>query len=92
MNIQTLANDLIWIFGPVAILSLLLIEFYLVRKRLYTWLDIIMTIHWAKLLINYKKHTKQNAGRIGFIYYIFLISFWITCLSFFIVLSFQLEE
>jgi hypothetical protein len=77
------------IFGPLSILSMFVIGFYLYRKKLYTAWQLRMTFFWPELIIKYRDHTRQNEGHIGIWYYVAIVSILLSVISILVLFSFQ---
>lgn len=78
MNIPDLAEKLVSIFAPLMIFSVFAIWSYLVRRGVWDFWEHFFL--WPKMVIDYRKHTREQLGRAGVLYYVFLTSLFITVL------------
>jgi hypothetical protein len=88
MSIPDVANKLAPIFGPLLIFSVFGMWSYLVRKGIWdTWEHFFI---WPKIVIDYRKHTKERSGHVGIFFYVFTISFIVTIISVLVILVYEL--
>jgi hypothetical protein len=62
------------ICGPLSVVSVFAICYYLYRRRLYTIWQLRTTLAWPSLITRYRDHTRANRGRVGLWYYVAIVS------------------
>ncbi len=76
-----ISSLLLNIFGPLTVISFFCIVFYFRSEKEYTLTQMQLNPLWLNLVGEYKKYTKKKNGRIGFFYYLFLVSITISIIS-----------
>lgn len=71
------------VFGPLSVISIFAIGFYLYRKKLYSMWELRTTFYWPELISKYRSHTKTAQGHAGVWYYIAMVSIIMSMLSIF---------
>ena len=76
------ASELITnISGSIAIISILVMSFYLVNRRIYTFWQLGWKLLWLEIIFRYRDHTRKSVGHVGSWYHIFLVSVFIFLIS-----------
>lgn len=68
-------------FGPLSLISIFAVGFYLHRYKLYTVWELRTTLFWPELLIKYRDHTKSTYGHTGIWFYVAIISLVMSIIS-----------
>lgn len=67
-----------------AIISVIAMSFYFLNRGIFTYWQMQSKILWLEIIFRYRDHTRKNIGHVGFWYYIFLVSIFISIISIFI--------
>ncbi len=80
--IATIIDKLLGIFGFTSVMSLMLIVIYMKVTNQYSFTQMRYNPLWPKLIIEYRDFTKKKTGRVGALYYLFIVSvsFVVVCL------------
>lgn len=79
------------ISGPLSVISIFAIGFYLHRNKLYTTCQLRKTFFWPELLIKYREHTRSTHGHTGIWFYVAIVSLVLSILSVFSLFLIQLN-
>ena len=87
--IENIFEILFKVFGPLSVISIFAIGFYLHRNKLYTVWQLRTTFFWPDLLNMYRNHTRSTHGHIGIWFYVAIISLLMSAISIFVLLLVQ---
>jgi len=73
--VEKVLNSMIDVFGPLAVVSLLAIAFYLYRHGIYGVWHLSIAFNWPELVSKYRDHTRMTKGKTGIWYYVLSLSF-----------------
>jgi hypothetical protein len=71
---RRVAEYLLTVGGPIALLSGAMMAHYLVRNRVRTWWQVRREFLWPKIIFEYRDHSRRYRGKAGIWYYVFSIS------------------
>ncbi len=69
------------IFGPLSVISIFAIGFYLYRRNLFTAWQLRTAFFWPELIIKYREHTRKTRGQTGIWFYLCIISIILSVMS-----------
>ncbi len=78
---MTIVDKIASIFGPLLIISMFAIGYYLWRNKLYTIWEMRSSPLWPNFLVAYREHTKLTKGHIGIWFYIAIVSLILSLVS-----------
>lgn len=76
----------------LTILCFLMMGYYFVKYKIYTWWQIRLKFLWPILTFEYRDHTKKHFGKVGILFYVFWICFLVSLLGGLIELALELSE
>ena len=77
------------LFGPLSVISIFAIGFYLRRNKLYTVWQLRTTLFLPELLTKYRDHTKLTHGHTGIWFYVAIVSIVLSFISIFFLFLIQ---
>jgi hypothetical protein len=71
---RLVADWLLTLGFPTVLFSLAMMGCYLVRSGVYTVWQLRTKLLWPEIIFEYRDHTRRHLGKVGIVYYVFLVA------------------